>query len=134
WYLAVASVLLQACINLLLLRREFKRKLVFPADDSLAPITGSASPASAGMSFQSRLGCWWVRVRTKKKPKGERALVEFSRRVFKPPKWHVKLHSRGVKIEPVTGPVKGEWIIPPGAAEKNSVVYYLHGGGYISGS
>src|SRR2546429_10033690 len=82
------------------------------------------------MSFQSRLGCWWVRVRTKKKPKGERALVEFSRRVFKPPKWHVKLHSRGVKIEPVTGPVKGEWIIPPGAAEKNSVVYYLHGGGF----
>ena len=84
------------------------------------------------MSFQSRLGCWWVRMRTKKKPKGERALVDFSRRVFKPPKWHVKLHSRGVKIEPAMGPVKGEWIIPPGAAEKT--VYYLHGGGYISGS
>ena len=45
WYLSVASVLLQACINLLLLRREFKRKLVFPADGSIAPITGSASPA-----------------------------------------------------------------------------------------
>jgi acetyl esterase/lipase len=86
------------------------------------------------MSFQSRLGCWWVRFRTKKKPKGERALVEFTRRVFRPPNWLVKLHSRGVTIEHINQPVKGEWIIPPGASEKNSVVYYLHGGGYISGS
>ena len=70
----------------------------------------------------------------KKKPKGERALVDFTRRVFAPPAWHVKLHSRGVNIEPTTGPVKGEWILPPGVTEKNFVVYYLHGGGYISGS
>src|SRR5947207_7408892 len=86
------------------------------------------------MTWQSRIGCWWVRIRTKEKPKGERALVDFTRRVFRPPGWLVKLHSRGVDIEPITAPVKGEWIIPPGAAEKNSVVYYLHGGGYISGS
>jgi monoterpene epsilon-lactone hydrolase len=86
------------------------------------------------MSFQSRLGCWFVRARMKKKPKGERALVDFTRRVFEPPAWHVKLHSRGVNIEPTTDPVKGEWIIPLGASENNSVVYYLHGGGYISGS
>ena len=86
------------------------------------------------MSFQSRLGCWFVRARMKKKPKGERALVDFTRRVFAPPAWHVKLHSRGVNIEPTTGPVKGEWTLPPGASENNSVLYYLHGGGYISGS
>jgi monoterpene epsilon-lactone hydrolase len=70
----------------------------------------------------------------KKKPKGERALVDFTRRRFEPPAWHVKLHSRGVTIEPATDPVKGEWIIPPGVNEKNPAVYYLHGGGYISGS
>jgi len=29
WYLSVASTLLQACVNLLLLRREFRRKLIF---------------------------------------------------------------------------------------------------------
>jgi putative MATE family efflux protein len=29
WYLSVASVLFQACVNLLLLRREFRRKLTF---------------------------------------------------------------------------------------------------------
>ncbi|MBA3831360.1 MAG: hypothetical protein H0X34_05635 [Chthoniobacterales bacterium] len=30
WYLSVASQLLQACVNLFLLRRELKNKLVFP--------------------------------------------------------------------------------------------------------
>src|SRR5205823_2408419 len=44
WYLSVVSILLQAGLNLLLLRREFKRKLVFPDTDYLAP-AGSASPA-----------------------------------------------------------------------------------------
>jgi putative MATE family efflux protein len=29
WYLSVASIFLQACVNLLLLRREFRRKLTF---------------------------------------------------------------------------------------------------------
>jgi putative MATE family efflux protein len=44
WYLSVVSILLQAGVNLLLLRREFKKKLVFPAVDALAP-AGSTSPA-----------------------------------------------------------------------------------------
>jgi putative MATE family efflux protein len=44
WYLSVASILFQACVNLLLLRREFRRKLVFPDADSVVP-AGSASPA-----------------------------------------------------------------------------------------
>jgi Na+-driven multidrug efflux pump len=44
WYLSVVSILVQACANLLLLRREFRRKLVFPDTDHLAP-AGSVSPA-----------------------------------------------------------------------------------------
>jgi putative MATE family efflux protein len=44
WYLSVASILFQAGVNLLLLRREFRRKLVFHDTDHLAP-AGSASPA-----------------------------------------------------------------------------------------
>jgi len=44
WYLSVVSILLQAGVNLLLLQREFKRKLVFSDTDHLAP-AGSASPA-----------------------------------------------------------------------------------------
>jgi putative MATE family efflux protein len=44
WYLSVVSILLQAGVNVLLLQREFKRKLVFADTDHLAP-AGSASPA-----------------------------------------------------------------------------------------
>jgi monoterpene epsilon-lactone hydrolase len=86
------------------------------------------------MSFQSRLGCWWVRVYVKQKPPGEAALVEFTRRRFRTPAWLIWLHSLGAKIEATGSPVKGEWISPPDASKNGSVIYYLHGGGYISGS
>ena len=86
------------------------------------------------MSFQSRIGCWWVRLYVKQKPPGEAALVDFTRRRFCTPGWLVWLHSLGVKIERVETPVKGEWISPRDGAKNQPVVYYLHGGGYISGS
>jgi monoterpene epsilon-lactone hydrolase len=70
----------------------------------------------------------------KRKPPGEAALVDFTRRRFSPPAWIIWLHSLGIKIERTDGPVKGEWIIPPGASKNDPIVYYLHGGGYISGS
>lgn len=86
------------------------------------------------MSLQSRLGCWWVRLYLKRKPPGEAALVEFTRRRFSTPDWLVWMHSLGVKIEAVESPVKGEWVSPAHGSSKEIVVYYLHGGGYISGS
>src|SRR2546423_12166000 len=39
-----------------------------------------------------------------------------------------------MKVEPVDGLVKGEWIFPREFLSSEPVVYYLHGGGYISGS
>lgn len=45
WYLSVATILCQAGVNLLLLRREFQKKLVFPDGDNLASIAGSATSA-----------------------------------------------------------------------------------------
>src|SRR5256714_5674875 len=39
-----------------------------------------------------------------------------------------------MKVEPVDGLVKGEWIFPREFLSSQPVVYYLHGGGYISGS
>jgi putative MATE family efflux protein len=46
WYLSVGSILLQACTNLLLLRREFKRKLRFPEGDHVSDaLSGSATAA-----------------------------------------------------------------------------------------
>ena len=86
------------------------------------------------MSFQSRLGCRWVRFYVKRKPPGEAALVEFTRRRFSTPGWLVWWHSLGVKIEPVESPVKGEWLSPADPPTSGRVIYYLHGGGYISGS
>jgi Na+-driven multidrug efflux pump len=44
WYLSVVSILVQAVVNVLLLRREFKRKLVFP-DPEMGAVAGSPSPA-----------------------------------------------------------------------------------------
>ncbi|HKP93079.1 MAG TPA: alpha/beta hydrolase [Chthoniobacterales bacterium] len=70
----------------------------------------------------------------KRKPPGEAALVEFTRRRFSPPDWIVRLHSLGVDIERADGPVKGEWVRPRGAVNGRPTMYYLHGGGYISGS
>ena len=42
WYLSVVSILFQAGANLLLLRREFQKKLIFREGDGVAPIAGSA--------------------------------------------------------------------------------------------
>ncbi|MEY2550896.1 MAG: epsilon-lactone hydrolase, partial [Verrucomicrobiota bacterium] len=86
------------------------------------------------MSFQSRLGRRWVRFYVKRKPPGEAALVEFTRRRFRTPVWLVWLHSLGAKIERTESPVKGEWVSCGCSSETDGVIYYLHGGGYISGS
>src|SRR3954468_7611710 len=86
------------------------------------------------MSLQSRIGRQWVRFYVKRKPPGEAALVDFTRRRFSTPGWLVWLHSLGVKIKRVEAPVKGEWLSPRDGSTSERVVYYLHGGGYISGS
>jgi hypothetical protein len=44
WYFSVVSILVQAVVNVLLLRREFRKRLVFP-DADMTTVTGSASPA-----------------------------------------------------------------------------------------
>lgn len=70
----------------------------------------------------------------KRKPAGEATLVDFTRRRFVPPGWIVAMHSLGMKVERIDSPVQGEWISGPKTASGDKVVYYLHGGGYISGS
>jgi putative MATE family efflux protein len=44
WYLSVVSILIQAAANLVLLRREFQKRLVFPEAD-MATVAGAATPA-----------------------------------------------------------------------------------------
>jgi Na+-driven multidrug efflux pump len=43
WYLSVGSIVLQACINLLLLRRELQRKLTFEGTEDFVPGSATAS-------------------------------------------------------------------------------------------
>jgi monoterpene epsilon-lactone hydrolase len=86
------------------------------------------------MSLQSRLGCWWIRLTMKRKPPGEAALVDFTRRRFRTPDWMIAVHSLGVNIRHEDGAVKGEWVSARGASANRRVLFYLHGGGYISGS
>ena len=89
---------------------------------------------SVPMSFQSRLGCWLVRRWMKRKPAGEPQLVEFTRKVMQPPAWMIRFHSRAVRIELTGPPINGEWIFPPNLSQGERLIYYLHGGGYVSGS
>jgi len=86
------------------------------------------------MSLQSRVASLWIRARIKRKPTGEPGLVEFTRRVIATPGWVVKVHSRAVEIEETESPVKGEWVWARSGSDASHVIFYLHGGGYISGS
>ena len=45
WYLSVATILFQAGVNLLLLRREFRKKLTFLDREDIASMAGSATTA-----------------------------------------------------------------------------------------
>lgn len=86
------------------------------------------------MSVASAVASLWIRARIKRKPPGEEALVQFTRRVFATPGWAVRLHSRGVEIEETDEPVRGEWVWPRNGEKTSRVIYYLHGGGYVAGS
>lgn len=86
------------------------------------------------MSFQAALVSLWIRARIKRKPAGEDALVKFTRRVFATPAWAVRFHSREVEIEETDEPVKGEWLWPREGEQASRVIYYLHGGGFVTGS
>lgn len=86
------------------------------------------------MSIASAVASLWIRARLKRKPAGEEALVKFTRKVFATPEWAVRFHSRGVEIEETHEPVRGEWVWPRDGAKASPIIYYLHGGGYVSGS
>ena len=43
WYLSVGSVIVQMCVNLLLLRRELRKKLRFEEPETFIPASATAS-------------------------------------------------------------------------------------------
>ena len=86
------------------------------------------------MSFQSAVASRWIRARMKREPAGARELVEFSRRVMRTPGLLVNFHSRAVEIDRIDQPVQGEWVSSRAGSDNSRLLYYLHGGGYVSGS
>jgi len=59
-------------------------------------------------------------------------LARRTRRLFGAPNPLPWLRTRGVRIEPVQGDVRGEWVTAAGA--DRGVILYMHGGGYVAGS
>jgi acetyl esterase/lipase len=60
------------------------------------------------------------------------ALVQRARRIFGRPMSLGPWLTRGIKVEPVAGEVQGEWLTPVRLDFPDSVLLYLHGGGYVS--
>ena len=62
----------------------------------------------------------------------EQELARQARRSFGSPKIYQWFKSRGLQIETVKdGGVLGEWIVPPEAVQ-DRIIFYIHGGGYVS--
>ena len=99
--------------------------------------TSPALPA-AQPSLRGRIASRIVRVIVKHWAQGDPpAVVRRARKVFGLPNFMVWLYSRGVAIEKVDGEidgelVRGEWIQPRARPDANTVILYIHGGGYVS--
>jgi epsilon-lactone hydrolase len=85
------------------------------------------------MSLRGRIANFLVRVVVKRWPKNDpAALVRRARKIFGEPKLVRSRPLRGIKIEKVEGPVRGEWLTPSQVNFPDAVLLYLHGGGYVS--
>jgi acetyl esterase/lipase len=83
-------------------------------------------------SWQARAFAACIRAFVRRDDWGEpRTLARRSRRVFGPPRIWQWVVSRGVHIEPVSDPVRGEWVHPPNR-QTDAVILYVHGGGFVS--
>jgi monoterpene epsilon-lactone hydrolase len=85
-------------------------------------------------SLRARLLHGAVRRALKLKPPGDAmTLARWARRAFGMPAHFGWFTPPWVQITPVEAPLRGEWVAPrSGVAADAPVVYYLHGGGYVS--
>lgn len=84
-------------------------------------------------SLRGRISYRLVRSIVRGWPEDDSAtLVRRARRIFGRPLSLGPWLTRGIKIQPVTGEVKGEWLAPDRLGFSDSVLLYLHGGGYVS--
>ena len=85
-------------------------------------------------SLRARMLTRVVRLVVKNWPRNDMAaVVRRSRWLFGSPAPLSFLHTRGLKIQQVReGDVRGEWLAPARLEQKEKVLLYLHGGGYVS--
>ena len=83
-------------------------------------------------SWQARVFSALIRLRVRRRDWGDEAqLTHRARRVFGAPAAYAALSTIGLRREPVqVGGVRGEWLVPRDATP--GVVFYVHGGGFVS--
>ena len=84
-------------------------------------------------SIRGRLATLIVRAVVKHWPADDSAaMVKRARRIFGEPNPSRARQFRGVRIEEVSDGVRSEWLLPDQLHFPDSVLFYMHGGGYIS--
>ena len=84
-------------------------------------------------SLRSRIFNALVRLTFRRRNWGdEKKLARRARRLVGAPEQYGAWRSSGLKVEQVTTPVRGEWILPPNP--RPGAILYIHGGGFVSGS
>jgi acetyl esterase/lipase len=74
-------------------------------------------------------------VRRRRWGKDARAVARRARLIFGAPSPYQWLRARGLNVRPVNdGGIRGEWVETPGTGRGGGVIFYLHGGGFVSGS
>src|SRR5262249_43035943 len=115
----------------------------FPGDHTTTLETTSISPAEnsspvkqnpAKPSLRARVITRLVRAVVKRWPRGDtNKLVRRARQLFNVPGWLSFPASYGVTFKQVLSTdVCGEWVLPNGYYDRDRVLLYLHGGGYVS--
>jgi acetyl esterase/lipase len=105
---------------------------VYMEEESLNP-PDAANRQPARPSWQARGASailrWFVRQR--RWGKDARGVARRARLIFGAPRPYQWLRTRGLSVRPVNDAcVRGEWLEPPGAGD--DVIFYLHGGGFVS--
>ncbi len=100
--------------------------------ESLDPVdlprlqTGRPGWQARGLSACLR---WFVRRR--RWGKDAQAVARRARLIFGAPRPYRWLRARGLRVRPMNeGGVRGEWLEPAGAGD--GVIFYIHGGGFVS--
>jgi acetyl esterase/lipase len=85
------------------------------------------------MSWQSALIDRFIRLLIRRRDWGDtdHAVAKRARRLFGSPELFARMHTRRLRVDRVTvDGVRGEWLLP--AKPGDGVIFYIHGGGYVS--